>query len=222
MIERGVLTIRYSALLFEKACRKRVYRKMHIIVGLGNPGAEYARTRHNIGWLALDEVARRHEIRIEKKQGEARVGGGSIPNPDGGLSRVLLAKPQTFMNLSGRAVVSLMHFYRAPKDKVLVVTDDLNLPLGKLRLRPSGSDGGHNGLKSVAQLLGTTEYSRLRIGVGAPHEEERRERGTAGFVLRPFGADELSEVEDAIRRSADCIETFITHGVATAMNQFNG
>jgi PTH1 family peptidyl-tRNA hydrolase len=195
---------------------------MHILVGLGNPGAEYARTRHNIGWMALDELAHRHEIRIEKKQGEARVGGGALSQPDGGLCRVLLAKPQTYMNLSGRAVAALLHFYRVPKDRVLVVTDDLNLPLGKLRLRASGSDGGHNGLKSVEQSLGTREYARLRIGVGAPSDEERRERGTANFVLRAFAPDETPAVEEAIRRSADCIEAFVTEGVATAMNRFNG
>jgi PTH1 family peptidyl-tRNA hydrolase len=189
---------------------------MHLIVGLGNPGAEYARTRHNIGWMVLDELARRHELRIERKQGEARVGGGSI---DG--TRVLLAKPQTFMNLSGRAVAALLHFYRIEKSNLLVVTDDLNLPLGKLRLRAAGSDGGHNGLKSIEQSLSTREYARLRIGVGAPAEQERRERGTANFVLRPFAPDELPDVEDAITRGAQCIESFLASGVETAMNQFN-
>jgi PTH1 family peptidyl-tRNA hydrolase len=195
---------------------------MHIIVGLGNPGAEYARTRHNIGWMVLDELARRHEIRIEKKQSEARVGGGAFPQPDGALCRVLLAKPQTYMNLSGRAVASLLHFYRMPKQKLIVVTDDLNLPLGKLRLRANGSDGGHNGLKSVEQSLGTREYARLRIGVGAPSEEERQERGTASFVLRAFASNETDAVEDALRRSADCIECFVSLGFEAAMNQFNG
>jgi PTH1 family peptidyl-tRNA hydrolase len=195
---------------------------MHIIVGLGNPGAEYARTRHNIGWMALDEVARRYEIRVEKKQGEARVGGGSLPSPDGGLCRVLLAKPQTYMNLSGRALAALLHFYRVPRSKVLVVTDDLNLPLGRLRLRPSGSDGGHNGLKSVEQALGSRDYARLRIGVGAPSEDERRERGTANFVLRAFAAEEWPAVEAAVGRSADCVAAFVTEGCEAAMNRFNG
>lgn len=194
---------------------------MHLIVGLGNPGAEYSRTRHNIGWTALDELARRYDMRIERKQGEARVGGGSLPLPDGGMARVLLAKPQTYMNLSGRAVASLLHFYRIDKSKLLVVTDDLNLPLGKLRLRASGSDGGHNGLKSIEQSLSSREYSRLRIGVGAPPDEERRERGTANFVLRPFSSEELPAVEEAIARAADCIEAFVTRGVETAMNEFN-
>lgn len=195
---------------------------MHLLVGLGNPGASYARTRHNVGWLVLDELARRYEIRVEKKQGEARVGGGTIPQPDGGLSRVLLAKPQTYMNLSGRAVAGLMHFYRVPKEKILIVTDDLNLPLGKLRLRAGGSDGGHNGLKSIQQSLATQEYSRLRIGVGAPSDEERRERGTADFVLRPFAPDEHQQVEEAIARATDCIETFVIDGVIRAMDKYNG
>ena len=189
---------------------------MHLIVGLGNPGAEYSRTRHNIGWMVLDELARRHELRIERKQGEARVGGGNIAG-----ARVLLAKPQTFMNLSGRAVAALLHFYRIEKSGLLVVTDDLNLPVGKLRLRASGSDGGHNGLKSIAASLSSSEYARLRIGVGAPSDEERQERGTANFVLRPFAPSEQPEVEATIARSAEAIETFLSSGVETAMNQFN-
>jgi PTH1 family peptidyl-tRNA hydrolase len=189
---------------------------MFLVVGLGNPGAEYSRTRHNIGWMVLDELARRHELRIERKQGEARVGGGSIQG-----ARVLLAKPQTFMNLSGRAVTSLMRFYRIEKSHVLIVCDDLNLPLEKLRFRASGSDGGHNGLKSIEQSLSSREYSRLRIGVGAPSDEERQERGTANFVLRAFNAQEQPQVEKTLTRAADGIECFLQSGIETAMNQFN-
>lgn len=192
---------------------------MHIIVGLGNPGAEYARTRHNIGWLVLDEVAKRHGIEIGKKNCEARIGGGFISRD--GTFKVLLAKPQTFMNLSGRAVASLLRFYQAPREKLLIVTDDLNLPLGKLRLRASGSDGGHNGLKSIAQMLGSTEYARLRIGISEPPQPERQERGTANYVLRPFSPDEWPDVEAAIKRAADCLETWVSSGTTTAMNQFN-
>jgi PTH1 family peptidyl-tRNA hydrolase len=194
---------------------------MHLIVGLGNAGAKYARTRHNIGWLVLDELARRHDIRIERKQCDARVGGGAFTLPDGAMARVLLAKPQTYMNLSGRAVNALMHFYRIDRKKLIVITDDLNLPLGKLRLRASGSNGGHNGLGSIEQSLSSKVYSRLRIGVGAPPEVERRERGTASFVLRPFAAEEMPEVEAAIARAGDCVEAFVRFGVEAAMNEFN-
>ncbi len=189
---------------------------MHLIVGLGNPGAEYSRTRHNIGWMILDELARRHEMRIEKKNHDARIGGGSICG-----QRILLAKPQTYMNLSGKSVAAMMNFYRIEPSKILVLCDDLNLPVAKLRLRPSGSDGGQNGLKSVAQMIGTREYARLRFGIGMPPEAERQERGSAAYVLRPFTSEETSIVETAITRACECIETFVVSGVQDAMNQFN-
>jgi len=189
---------------------------MHLIVGLGNPGAEYSRTRHNIGWMIIDELARRHEMRVEKKQSDARVGGGAIAG-----QRVLLAKPLTFMNLSGKSVAGLMNFYRVDKSKILIICDDLNLPTGKIRLRKSGSDGGQNGLKSIAQMIGTLEYARLRFGIGMPPEAERQERGSAAYVLRPFAADEIAIVETAISRACECIETFANEGVLNAMNQFN-
>lgn len=189
---------------------------MHLIVGLGNPGAEYSRTRHNIGWMILDELARRHEIKLDKKQSHAKVGSGVV---DG--HKILLAKPQTFMNLSGKSVQGLLGYYRIETPRMLVICDDLNLPTAKLRLRAGGSDGGQNGLKSVAQMIGTREYARLRFGVGAPAEEERRERGTAAFVLRPFAPDEAAAVEAGISRACDCIEIFVREGIETAMNRFN-
>ena len=192
------------------------YRVMHLIVGLGNPGAEYARTRHNIGWMVLDELARRHGILLDKKQSHAKVGAGFI-----GEHKILLAKPQTYMNLSGKSVAGLMNFYRVERSQVLVICDDLNLPPGKLRLRAGGSDGGQNGLKSVAQMIGSRDYARLRFGIGTPPEAERRERGTAAYVLRPFLAEEMPVIDPQIGRACDCIEAFVRYGVETAMNQFN-
>jgi PTH1 family peptidyl-tRNA hydrolase len=189
---------------------------MHLIVGLGNPGAEYARTRHNIGWMVLDELARRHALAFDKKQSHAKVAAGFF-----GPNKILLAKPQTYMNLSGKSVAGLMNFYRVERSQVLVICDDLNLPPGKLRLRANGSDGGQNGLKSVAQMIGSRDYARLRFGIGTPPEEERRERGTAAYVLRPFLAEEASLIEAQISRACDCVETFVSQGVETAMNQFN-
>jgi len=193
---------------------------MHLIVGLGNPGAQYAQTRHNIGWLVLDELARRHGLEITRKNCEARIGGGAFLQ-DGAAFKVLLAKPQTFMNLSGRSTQALLHFYNVPLDRLLVVTDDLNLTLGKLRLRAGGSDGGHNGLKSIAQSLGGRSYARLRFGVGEPPRVERVERGTADFVLRPFARDEWPDVEQAIARAANCVETWVFRGIESAMNEWN-
>ena len=190
---------------------------MFLIVGLGNPGSEYAKTRHNAGWFVLDELARRHGIEFQKKNGDYRVGTGQI-----GEQKLALVKPQTYMNLSGRAVASLKHFYRVELAQILVVTDDLNLPLGKLRLRAGGSDGGHNGLKSVAQMLGSQEYPRLRFGVGEPPRLERQNSGTKEYVLRPFGPDEWPVVEETARRAADCVEYVLEHGLPLAMGRFNG
>src|SRR5438552_2440417 len=130
---------------------------MFLIVGLGNPGTQYAKTRHNAEWFVIDELARRHSIELVKKNADYKVGLGLI-----GEEKIALVKPQTFMNLSGRAVQSLKNFYRVELDHILVLSDDLNLPLGKLRFRGSGSDGGHNGLKSIAKMLGSKEYPRLR------------------------------------------------------------
>jgi peptidyl-tRNA hydrolase, PTH1 family len=190
---------------------------MFLIVGLGNPGKQYERTRHNAGWFVIDELARRHHIDTSRKAHEAYVGQGFI-----GEHKIMLAKPLTFMNLSGRAVSALMRYHRVAPEKVIVITDDLNLPLGKLRLRPGGSDGGHNGLKSIAQMLGNNQYARLRFGVGEPPGEERRERGTAGHVLSPFAPDEWPVVDETTQHAADCIETWVRDGLDIAMNRFNG
>lgn len=189
---------------------------MFLIVGLGNPGAQYARTRHNIGWLVLDELARRWNIELSRTNCEAKIGGGLI-----GEQRVTLVKPQTFMNLSGRSVAALMRYQNVTRERIIIITDDLNLPVGKLRLRPNGSHGGHNGLKSIAQHLGDDKYARLRFGVGEPPQVERDERGTKDFVLRPFLSEEMPAVEAAIARAADGVETWVREGVEIAMNRFN-
>ena len=190
---------------------------MFLIVGLGNPGLQYARTRHNAGWFVIDELARRADISLVKKNADYKLGLGMI-----GEQKIGLVKPQTYMNESGRAVASLKHFYRLEVDQILVLTDDLNLPLGKLRLRGNGSDGGHNGLKSIAQSLSSREYARLRIGVGEPPREERERIGTANFVLKPFGADEWPVVEEVTARAADAVASWIEIGVAQTMARFNG
>ena len=189
---------------------------MFLIVGLGNPGTQYAKTRHNAGWFVIDELAKRYSVDLVKKNADYKVGLGLVSE-----QRIALVKPQTYMNLSGRAVASLKNFYRVELDHILIISDDLNLPLGKLRFRGGGSDGGHNGLKSIAQMLGTKEYPRLRFGVGEPPSEERSQSGTAGFVLRPFGTQEWIEVENATKRAADGIESFINNGLTIAMNRFN-
>ena len=190
---------------------------MKLVIGLGNPGAQYEKTRHNIGWMVLDELARRHNIDIAKRLAESRVGDGLL----GGETKIVLAKPQTFMNDSGRAAQSLCRWYNVETAQMIAVCDDLNLPVGKLRLRASGSDGGQNGLKSIAQSLNSREFARLRFGIGEPPARERQERGTASFVLRPFDKSEIEDVQLSIQRAADCIETWARDGVSVAMNRFN-
>ncbi len=180
-----------------------------LVAGLGNPGREYARTRHNAGFLALDLLAARHGVRWEEsrpwKAKWART-------PDG----VILLQPWTYMNLSGEAVGTVARFYKIEPEEVLVVSDDTALPLGRLRLRPGGSDGGHNGLASVAQHLGTIEYPRLRIGVGAASPGEM-----VSHVLGGFRPEEQAALDESLVRAAEAAEVACREGVSAAMNRFN-
>jgi peptidyl-tRNA hydrolase, PTH1 family len=185
---------------------------LKLIVGLGNPGAKYRQTRHNVGFATLDELARRHRVDFESAPAEAmmaRLRDGAEP--------VLLAKPLTFMNLSGYAVGDLLRYFRVDLADVFVIVDDANLPLGRLRARAHGSDGGHNGLKSIVAQLGTQEFARLRLGVGRGHAE----RDLADHVLSRFDPGEREEIEAAISRAADAAEVFVTDGIAQVMNRFN-
>lgn len=189
---------------------------MFLIVGLGNPGKKYERTRHNVGWMVLDELARRWGIETGRKQHQALTGVGLMREQN-----VMLAKPQTFMNLSGTAVSALARYNRVEAAELIVICDDLNLPTGKLRLRAGGSDGGQNGLKNITQMLGHQKYARLRFGIGAPPDEERVQRGTADYVLSPFAAAEAALVAESLARAADCVETFVARGIEAAMNEYN-
>lgn len=186
---------------------------MKLIAGLGNPGREYVGTRHNVGFEVIDEMLRRHELSWPSKlTAEFREVRWRRPDED-----VLLVEPLTYMNFSGRAVTELMRFYKIDLPGVLVVADDVNLPLGRLRARASGSEGGHNGLRSIAESLGTIEYARLRIGVG--RGDLRRD--LADHVLARFEPEERAGIEDAIARAADACETWISGGLARVMNTFN-
>ncbi len=185
---------------------------MKLVVGLGNPGRKYEGTRHNVGFEVVAELARRHGLGQAKRafQGEiveARLDG----------ERVLLLRPHTFMNRSGRSVSEALRYYKLALDDLLVVCDCMNLPVGKLRLRPAGSSGGHNGLADISRWLGTDQYARLRIGVGRPPEGW----DAADYVLARFGREERVEIEHAVVRAADAIETWVREGIETAMNQFN-
>ena len=184
---------------------------MKLIVGLGNPGAKYRGTRHNIGFAVLDELAARWQVSFESAPVDALIAKVR------GADEVLLAKPLTFMNASGEAVGALLRYYKIEIADLLVVVDDVQLPLGKLRARVRGSAGGHNGLKSIVAHVGDA-FSRLRIGVG--RGDPRRD--LADHVLTRFDADEAAEVERVTARAADAAEMFVTSGIGAVMNGFNG
>jgi PTH1 family peptidyl-tRNA hydrolase len=177
-----------------------------LVAGLGNPGPRYARTRHNIGWLALDALA------VEPFREEKRF-EGEVSRAEGAW----LIKPTTFMNLSGVAVRALAGFYKIPPERVLVVLDEAALPFGRLRIRPSGSAGSHNGLESVLVHFATEEVPRLRIGIGSPPPP----MALSDYVLAPFAADEEGSLAAVLDRSAQAIRSVLKNGLAAAMNEFN-
>lgn len=186
---------------------------MKLIAGLGNPGAQYRGTRHNVGFEVVDLLASRHGAGFEA----AKVDGviARLRGPAG--DDALLLKPLTFMNLSGEAVQGIAHYFKIEAPDILIVADDVNLPLGRLRVRKTGTEGGHNGLRSVAQMLGTIDYPRLRVGVG--RGDTRRE--LADHVLSRFDADEIPGIEAAIARAADAAEAFLTSDIDAVMNTYN-
>jgi PTH1 family peptidyl-tRNA hydrolase len=185
---------------------------MKVIVGLGNPGERYARTRHNVGYDVIDELVRRlaipkSRIKFEAETFEQELGG----------EKLWLLKPLTFMNLSGRSVRQCLEFFQVSPADLLVICDDLNLPLGQLRMRASGSDGGQKGLRDIENQLGTQQYARLRIGIGRPPGQ----MDSADFVLSRFAKSEQPEIERAIVSAADGVELWVRSGVAAAMNRIN-
>jgi len=188
---------------------------VHLIVGLGNPGSEYARTRHNAGFLTVARLAERWKASWSyEKKFEAQV--AKFHRPEGGT--VWLCEPQTYMNSSGNAVGAVVDFYRISLSRLLVIVDDADLPLGELRLRPGGSSGGHHGLESIEQRLGTRDYARLRIGIGR-HAGGRQ---ITGYVLGRFDSTEAGLVDKVLAAACDQAECWLTAGIQKAMSQFNG
>jgi PTH1 family peptidyl-tRNA hydrolase len=187
----------------------------HLVVGLGNPGPEYARTRHNAGFLVLDRLAARWRGAWSlEKRFVARLAQAGFHG------RVCwLCKPQTYMNASGEAVAAVARYYRVSPARVLVAVDDADLPLGTVRMRPDGSNGGHHGLESVEQHLGTRAYPRIRLGIGRQPEQARR---ITGHVLGQFSGVEVEWFERVLDRAVGAVECWLTDGVAAAMNRFNG
>ena len=185
--------------------------QMRLIVGLGNPGKRYVGTRHNVGFAVLDRLARRLEVDIKKKKFGGLVGDG-VP----GEKKLLLLKPMQFMNKSGHVVATAAGFYKLEKERLLVVTDDMALEPGRIRIRAKGSAGGHNGLADIIERLGTDEFARLRVGVGSSDKD-----AGADYVLDRPGPDEEEVLDQAIERAAEAVICWVEEGIDSAMNKFN-
>lgn len=185
---------------------------MFLIVGLGNPGREYANTRHNIGFRVIDQLSEIHQIPLNQKKHKAIYGSGYIEG-----IKVILAQPQTYMNLSGESVRELADFYKIPPEDILIVFDDISLDVGQLRIRKKGSAGGHNGIKSIIAHLGTQEFPRVKVGVG----EKPDGWDLADYVLGAFPKELSGTVSESIKNAAEACKCILTDDISTAMNRFN-
>lgn len=187
--------------------------KLYVIVGLGNPGNKYENTRHNIGFRTIDAISKKYGIRVDRVKYKALVGEGEI-----GGEKVMLVKPQTFMNLSGESVREIVQWYKLPVENIIVIYDDADLAVGTIRIRPNGSSGTHNGMKSIIYQLQSDKFPRIRIGIGkAPDEWD-----LADYVLGRFANEEAADIDEAVIRAANAVEALITSGVDAAMNLYNG
>jgi len=184
-----------------------------LIIGLGNPGREYLNTRHNFGFMMIDRIAVRLNARGMKVQSKA-----IVLNTRHDDKKLILAKPQTFMNLSGQSVQGLAHFYKIPPENLMILSDDLDIPFGTIRIRASGGPGGQRGLGNILEKLGSKDVPRLRIGIGRPPGR----MNPSAYVLQKFSRDEEKEVSNILDRGADAVLTFVTDGLNKAMNEFNG
>jgi len=190
-----------------------VLEEVFIVVGLGNPGPRYDNTRHNVGFDTIDMLSCKYGIKVSKLKHKALIGDGKIEG-----KKVILVKPQTFMNLSGESVRDILEWYKIPLKNLIVVYDDIDLEPGKIRVRPKGSSGTHNGMRSVIYQIQSEDFPRVRIGIGkAPEGWD-----LADYVLSKFNADDRKVISESISRAADAVVTIIKSGVETAMNKFNG
>ena len=185
---------------------------MYLIVGLGNPGDKYRYTKHNVGFMVLDYFASVHNISISRIKHKAVLGEGLI-----GQEKVILAKPQTYMNLSGESVLELMHWYKGEITKLIVVYDDVDLAVGRIRIRPEGSSGTHNGMKSIIYNLNADKFPRVRVGIGKQPDY----MDLADYVMSRFSEEEIPLMEEAVKRAALAIEEIIKNGISSAMNKYN-
>jgi|SRR5699024_5592537 len=185
---------------------------MKCIIGLGNPGKKYKETRHNIGFLVIDELVNRQQLSLSKSKFKCQYEMSNLQQ-----EKVIFVQPQTFMNLSGEGVRPLLDYYNIDIEDIVVIYDDLDLPVGKIRLREKGGHGGHNGIRSLIEHLGTKEFKRIRVGVGRPANAQP----IVSYVLKPFAKEETDDVNHAIMVSADAAETWVEKSFNEAMNQFN-
>ena len=193
---------------------------MKLIVGLGNPGSHYSGNRHNIGFICVNHFAGLHSIHWDKKQANARTGAGMVEGKD-----VLLAKPQTYMNLSGQSVSRLMNKFKVKLDDLIVIHDDLDLSLGRIRIRKGGSSGGHKGINSIIIETGSRDFIRIRFGIGRPKLDDgtvlRDEEDIVDFVLSSFTPDEKEKIQSSIELASEAVACLLNEGLETAMNKYN-
>lgn len=187
---------------------------MYIIAGLGNPESKYEHTRHNIGFHAIDVLCDKYNIRLNKLKFKACFGDGII-----GGEKVILAKPQTYMNLSGESIRDMAAFYKIPTENIIVIFDDISLDTGRMRIRPTGSAGGHNGIKSIIYQLNSDKFPRIKLGIGAPPHSDF---DLADYVLGRFTSEEIKTLEPVLLDTADAVECIIKNGIERAMNKYNG
>ena len=185
---------------------------MYLIVGLGNPEQDYANTRHNMGFNVVNKLAEKYKIDITKKGYKGLYGSGIINN-----KKVILLKPQTFMNLSGESIIEIKNFYKIDIDDILIIYDDIDTEVGKIRIRKKGSAGTHNGVKSVIQCLGTIEFARIRVGIGAPKADE----DLIEYVIGAIKSEDVKPLEDGVNTAVEAVEEILENGIDIAMNKFN-
>lgn len=203
---------KFGAKKLAPVCLQRK-KTMYIITGLGNPGDKYARTRHNAGFITVNVLAKRHDIKFKKSKFKALIGEGTIHS-----KKILLVKPETYMNLSGESVQAIMNFYKAKSQDLSVIYDDVDLPVGHIRIRKQGSAGTHNGMRNIIYMYGKDDFARFRIGIKSDHPVGN----LADFVISDFSKAEIPIVAEAMEKCADAVEEMILNGIDSAMNKYNG
>lgn len=187
-------------------------QEFYCIVGLGNPGRQYEETKHNVGFKVIDKIAEKYDIKVDKFKNKAFVGDGMIRD-----KRVLLVKPQTFMNLSGESVREIVNFYKIPQERFVVIFDDTSLPCGSVRIREKGSHGGHNGIRNIIDQMGTDQFYRIKVGIG----EKPSGWDLADYVLGKFNEDDLPAMEEGMDKAVKGVELMLSRGIAEAANRVN-